>query len=224
MRLAEKIAGEIVMSERPGATLRKWREEFGISQQELARYLGISPSVISDYEAGRRRSPGAATIRRIINALIEMDRARGGSVIKRYEIAGDSGAIIDIREMPEGVGVPRFIDIINGHVVNSVPYERKKIYGYTAVDSIKAIVEFSSTDYHRLYGWSSQRAIIFGSVKYGRSPMIAIRAHPLTPAVVVYAKPERVDPLAVKLADLENVVLVVSEIPVERMVEVLRDL
>ncbi len=32
---------------------------------------------------------------------------------------------------------------------------------------------------HKLYGWSSQRVIFFTEVKMGRSPMIAIRVHPL---------------------------------------------
>ena len=51
-QLAEKMAGEIALSPEPGATMRKWREEFKISQQELARHMTISPSVISDYEKG----------------------------------------------------------------------------------------------------------------------------------------------------------------------------
>ena len=51
--LEEKMAGEITISEDPGAAIRKWREEFGVSKHELATYLDISPSVISDYESGR---------------------------------------------------------------------------------------------------------------------------------------------------------------------------
>ena len=52
----EKIAGEIALSADPGKTIKKWREEFGISQHELADNVGISHSVISDYESGRHRS------------------------------------------------------------------------------------------------------------------------------------------------------------------------
>ncbi|MCL4331308.1 MAG: helix-turn-helix domain-containing protein, partial [Candidatus Thermoplasmatota archaeon] len=58
MDIQEKIAGEITIAENPGETIRKWREEFQVSQLDLARYLEISPSVISDYESGRRKSPG----------------------------------------------------------------------------------------------------------------------------------------------------------------------
>lgn len=55
--LAKRIAGEITLSSDPGKTMRKWREIFGISQTELADYLGVSSSVISDYEGGRRKVP-----------------------------------------------------------------------------------------------------------------------------------------------------------------------
>jgi putative transcriptional regulator len=43
-QLREKMAGEIVLSVDAGKTIRKWREEFGISQQELAKHMVISPS------------------------------------------------------------------------------------------------------------------------------------------------------------------------------------
>jgi predicted transcriptional regulator len=39
---------------------------FKISQTELADHLKLSPSVISDYESGRRKSPGIQTIKKII--------------------------------------------------------------------------------------------------------------------------------------------------------------
>ncbi len=46
--IREKIAGEVVLSPHPGRTLRKWREDFGISQRDLAQHLTTVPSVISD--------------------------------------------------------------------------------------------------------------------------------------------------------------------------------
>ncbi|MBU4201932.1 MAG: helix-turn-helix domain-containing protein, partial [Candidatus Altiarchaeota archaeon] len=56
--ITRKIAGEIVLADAPGKSMRKWREIFGIKQNSLAQKLGISASVISDYESGRRKSPG----------------------------------------------------------------------------------------------------------------------------------------------------------------------
>ena len=72
-QLREKIAGEITLSQDAGKTIRKWREEFHVSQQDLAEYMGVSPSMISDYESGRRKSPGIAIVRRIVDSLIELD-------------------------------------------------------------------------------------------------------------------------------------------------------
>jgi len=83
-RLAEKIAGEITLSPQPGRTIRKWRVIFDISQTELAKVLGISPSVLSDYESGRRKSPGIQNIKRIIEALFEIDEKRGSKVLQKY--------------------------------------------------------------------------------------------------------------------------------------------
>ena len=84
MDIQEKIAGEITIAENPGETIRKWREEFQVSQLDLAKYLEISPSVISDYESGRRKSPGVSSIKKIVHALVELDLKRGGQVLRRY--------------------------------------------------------------------------------------------------------------------------------------------
>ena len=91
--------------------------------------------------------------------------------------------------------------------------------GYTIVDSIKAILSLGSEDYLKIYGSNTERALIFTNVHFGRSPMIAVRAHPLTPAMVVYVQPEKTDPLAVKLARLEGIPLVTTDLPVEEIVK-----
>jgi hypothetical protein len=54
--LARRIAGEIILSARPGATMRKWRELFAVSQLSLSEVMKLSSSVISDYDSGRRKS------------------------------------------------------------------------------------------------------------------------------------------------------------------------
>src|SRR5207253_1938177 len=58
----------------------------------------------------------------------------------------------------------------------------------------------------------AERALFITGVKYGRSPMIAIKAHPLKPAMVVYVQPENIDELAVKLAELDNILLARTEL------------
>ncbi|MEM0366251.1 MAG: helix-turn-helix domain-containing protein, partial [Acidilobaceae archaeon] len=61
--IGKRIAGDIVYSEHTGDSLRKWREYFEVSQSELAKAMGVSASVISDYEKGRR-APGVRFIQR----------------------------------------------------------------------------------------------------------------------------------------------------------------
>ena len=211
MDIQEKIAGEITIAENPGETIRKWREEFQVSQLDLARYLEISPSVISDYESGRRKSPGVTSIRKIVNALVAIALKRGGQVLRRYNSGMPSDAIIDISDYSHDISLERVIRMISGTNYSSIGLNRY-IRGYTIVDGIKAILSFSYSEYSKLYGWSSQRIIFFTEVKLGRSPMIAIRVHPLKPAAVVYIQPDRIDDLAVKLADVENIPLIVTEL------------
>src|SRR3972149_5163077 len=93
-KLAEKMAGEITLSDNAGETLKKWRNAFDISQSDLASFLKVSPSVISDYESGRRKSPGIFIVSKIIDAILDMDVARGGAKIRSYEgmLRGDFNA------------------------------------------------------------------------------------------------------------------------------------
>jgi len=218
-QLREKMAGEIALSEEPGKTIRKWREQFKVSQQDLARHLEVSPSVISDYEAGRRKSPGIVTVRKIVDALIAIDETTGSSVMKQYSLANASESVMAIREFPEDILESKFILTIEGENLTPQVMTDRHLHGYTVIDSIKAITSLDSYDYLKIYGWSSQRALIFTGVKFGRSPMIAIRAHPLKPAMVVYHRPEKVDELAVKLAEIENIPLIRTNMDLKVLID-----
>lgn len=223
--LTEKMAGEITLSNRPGETIRKWREDFRISAKELANHLKTSPSVISDYESGRRKSPGVATVKKIVEALVKIDEERGGAILKQYGIPADSNkAIIDIKEFSTRVSGRTFIDTIKGKILTNKNKTERDLHGYTIIDSLKAIVTLNSTDYLKIYGWSTERALIFTGVKYGRSPMIAVRAHPMKPAMVVFHKPENIDKLAIKLSEAENIPLVTTNLEMEKIIDNLRAL
>ncbi|MGN1045410.1 MAG: helix-turn-helix domain-containing protein [Candidatus Methanomethylophilaceae archaeon] len=217
--LKEKIAGEITLSNEPGMTIRKWREEFGLSQHQLAEAMGVSHSVISDYESGRRKSPGTGVIRKLVDALIFLDIESGSPTISKYLPEKSLECVIAMGEFRSGIPMDVFISEICGQNVNPDRLPSRMVYGYTVVDSLKTILQLSSNDYMKIYGWSTERALIFTDVHYGRSPMIAIRAHPLTPALVVYQRPDAVDPLAVKLARLEGIPLVTTGLEVERIIE-----
>jgi len=219
--LAEKIAGEITLSPNPGRTIRKWREIFEVSQVELARVLDISPSVLSDYESGRRKSPGIKNIRRIVEALFEIDEKRGGKILHKYTSMMEvPEGIIEIMEYPYPISALDFIETIDGKILNSpTDVDKKSIKGFTLVDSIKTIKTITSADFTHLYGWSTERALIFTGIQYGRSPMIAVRVHPMKPTMVVYHKPNAIDPLAIRLADMENIPLVLTNLSLDELIK-----
>ena len=215
--LSEKIAGEITLSPKPGKTIRKWRNIFGISQTELASFLKLSPSVISDYESGRRKSPGIQTVKKIIESLIKIDETLGGKILHQYDsMVKTHDGIIEIMEYPFAVSVDSFIKNISGHILTSGKIGfKKKVKGFTLVDSIKTIENITPIDYANLYGWTPERALIFTGIRYGRSPMIAVRVHPVKPSIVVYHKPGAVDQLAIKLAERENIPLITTDLPLD---------
>jgi putative transcriptional regulator len=71
------IAGSVVLSENPAQQLKYWRKKFGIKQADLARKMDITPSVLSDYEKGRRPSPGVNFIKRYLIALYDLAKSTG---------------------------------------------------------------------------------------------------------------------------------------------------
>lgn len=217
--LGEKIAGEITLSPKPGETIRKWRMTFGISQTDLASHLQMSPSVISDYESGRRKSPGIHTVKKIIEAFLQIDeKQNNGRIIKNYQfIAHNRQGIIDIMEYPYAITITHFVKTIDGKFLTKKADTKGYIKGFTLVDGVEIVKTLNATSYSNLYGWNTERAIIFTGVQYGRSPMIAIRIHPVKPALVVYHQPGAVDPLAVQLADRENIPLVITQISLDEI-------
>ena len=223
-KLAEKMAGEITLSQNPGETIRKWRTSFGISQSELSAYLNVSPSVISDYESGRRKSPGINIIRRVVEALIEIDILKGGKNVRTYATtlySFNPGVIYDMYDYKKPITVSELAERINAIKVYLVDHGRR-LYGHTIVDSLKAILELSSYDFQRLYGWSTERALIFTRVSTGRSPMVAIRVSNLKPSAVVLQGITRVDSIAVRIAEIEQIPVLATTMPVESIIKVLR--
>jgi putative transcriptional regulator len=218
--LAEKIAGEITLSPKPGETLKKWRTTFTIAQAELAHHLGFAQSVISDYESGRRKSPGISSVKKIVEALIEIDEKKhGGAIIQQYQfMVKTQDGIIDIMEYPYPIPAERLIKELKGNVVTSerISLDRA-IKGFTLIDGIETIKTLTAANYPNLYGWSTERALVFTKIQFGRSPMIAIRIHPVKPSLIIYHKPGGVDPLAVQLAERENIPLVITDMPLEEL-------
>jgi putative transcriptional regulator len=121
-------------------------------------------------------------------------------------------------EFDAGVPAKQFLAAIHGKALTKRLPQDREIRGYTVIDSLKAITELGK-DYMQIFGSTTERALVFTGVKYGRSPMIVIRTHPLKPAMVVYARPQQVDDLAVKLAELDNIILARTDLETGALVE-----
>jgi putative transcriptional regulator len=223
IELREKMAGEVVLSPHPGRTLRKWREDFGVSQRDLAKTLTTVPSVVSDYESERRASPGAAFIRRYIDALLQVDGQNGGKVAQRLGLRPHSDGILGMREFAVAVPLATLAEKLNAKAVSHVDIHRD-IHGYTILDAPRAILSIDASRFVEVYGWSTQRALIFANVRYGRSPMVAIRAHPMKPAAVIFSCPGRIDPLAVRLSEVENIPLLTTTLGPSDVLERIEEL
>lgn len=227
--LARTIAGEIVLSENAEGVLKKWRNIFKISQKELANELGITSSVVSDYESGRRSSPGIKVIKKYIDALLRLDTRNGGKVVRSFVKSTPSpplsGSIVDIKEFTSAIRIVDFCKPLNVHFVTKEADISREVYGYTIIDSLRAITELSFSELIKLYGITTQRAMIFTKVSTGRTPMVAIKMTNLHPAVVILHGLTTVDEIAKRIAEAEKIPLAVCRLAtVEDIVATLQHL
>jgi putative transcriptional regulator len=207
----EKIAGNVVSSPDAGRAMKAWREKLGIRQKALAGALKMSASVLSDYESGRRPSPGVKFVRKYVEALVELDEGKG-RVLSTLVSSEKDEAILSIGEFHSPIPASRMLKALDATVIAG-DADQVKLYGYTVVDSIKTIYALSGYDFYRIFGATTERALVFTKVGMGRSPLVAIRVSQLKPRVVVIHGPKEVDPLAVDLARREGLVLALSGAP-----------
>lgn len=60
---------EVTWLRRDGfSAIRAWREHLGVSREELARRLGVTPAAVAQFEAAKAR-PRAATLKKVAAAL-----------------------------------------------------------------------------------------------------------------------------------------------------------
>jgi putative transcriptional regulator len=227
-QLAEKMAGEVALSDDPGATLRKWRTDFEVPQTELADHIGVSPSVISDYESGRRDNPGIGIVQRLVAGLLDIDERRGGEHIRQHArvlSAGfDSDVVHDLREYPANVGVDRVYDAIGAEELSRGGQDT--VAGHTVINSIAAITTLSSDEFYQLYGQSTNRALVFTNVTRGESPLVALRVVSPTPnAVILHGLDgDAVWDHAEDLARIDDFSLAVTDVDLEDLLSGLRSL
>ena len=226
-QLAEKMAGEITLSDSPGHALKKWRMNFEIAPGVLSERLGVSPSVISDYESGRRKSPGTAVVGKIVDTLLNTDEETGGKHIEKFSTmlfsAVEDDVIYDLHEYGSPVPLKDFSDAIGCTLLcGSID---QTLFGYTVVNSLNAILQLSSDEFNRLYGWSTERALVFTNISTGKSPMVAIRVTPFKPRCVVFQGIEvsEVHPIVEKMAERDRITVMCTSMDVDKIVSTLRE-
>jgi len=226
-QLAEKMAGEITLSDSPGHALKKWRMNFEIAPGVLSDRLGVSPSVISDYESGRRKSPGTAVVGKIVDTLLAIDEETDGRHIQKFSTmlfsSVEDDVIYDIHEYATAVPLKDFSEAIGSTLIcGSLD---QVLFGYTVVNSLNAIMQFSSDEFNRIYGWSTERAVIFTNVSTGKSPMVAIRVTPFKPRCVVLQGIEAADvhPIVEKMAERDRITVMCTSMEIDKIVSTLRE-
>ncbi len=211
--IGKRIAGEIVLSPDAGKTIQKWRSIFKIPQRVLAEAMHVMPSVISDYENGRRKSPGIKVVKRIVDAMIALDEKAGGKVIREFssfpmkEILSE--AVLDLKEFHTAISVKDFCKAISANLVVGSGWAGE-LYGYTVIDAHKAIIELPPIEMVKLYGLTSARALVFTGAHSGRSSMVALKVTNLRPGLVVfYGGVGGIDDLAARIAETEKIPIAV---------------
>ncbi len=215
------MAGEISLSENPGRIMRKWRELFHIPQILLAESLGISPSVVSDYESGRRQSPGSRTIKRFVEAIIALDSQNEGQVVNAFQrlmsVEIPTSIIKDISEFHRAIDAQSFLETLRVDLLtcNDLLTDRV-LKGYIVADNSRALQTLSSEGYLKLFWASTERALVITNVKTGRSPLLALQSE-TKPSLLVLHGLEQPDYLAIELAEKERMPLGISRIDTEDM-------
>jgi putative transcriptional regulator len=226
-QLAEKMAGEITLSDSPGHALKKWRMNFEIAPGILADRLGVSPSVISDYEGGRRKSPGTAVVGKIVDTLLAMDEENEGKHIQKFSTMlfsnVEDDVIYDIHEYAAAIPLKDFSEAIGCTLLCGSMDQ--VLFGYTVVNSLNAIMQFSSDEFNRIYGWSTERAVVFTNVSTGKSPMVAIRVTPFKPRCVVLQGLDIADvhPIVEKMAERDHITVMCTMMDIDKIVSTLRE-
>jgi len=206
--------------------MRKWRELFAVSQMRLSDKMIVSGSVISDYESGRRPSPGTKFVRRFVWALVKIDEERGSRFIHEFSklTSSPTNAIVDLREFPIPVRVEYLCRAIEGKSVACLDKYVKEVQGYTVVDAKKAIETLSGLEFSQLFGATTERALVFTDIENGISPMLIVRVSSLKPRLVIFHGTIP-DEYSIRLAEYDGIPLIYSNLPsVEQIVKSLRRL
>lgn len=199
--------------------MKKWREIFEVYQSELADYLKVSPSTISDYESGRRPNPGIKIVKRFVNALFDIDNKRGGKIIQRLtEKDTNHNEYFELYNFSVGITVNELARLLDANIVaNNIDLSSIKIYGYAMLHSIRVMLDMPEELFKVLYIHAAEKAFLFLEVSTGRSPLVVVRIAENKPKVVILHGLDKVDELAKKISERQKIPILTTKLPVEEI-------
>jgi putative transcriptional regulator len=156
-----------------------------------------------------------------------MDEENEGKHIQKYSTMlfsnVEDDVIYDIHEYATAIPLKDFSDAIGCTLLCGSMDQ--VLFGYTVVNSLNAIMQFSSDEFNRIYGWSTERAVVFTNVSTGKSPMVAIRVTPFKPRCVVLQGLDigDVHPIVEKMAERDRITVMCTTMDIDKIVSTLRD-
>lgn len=228
-KLSKYIAGEIALSENPGEAMKKWRDLFGVSQTQLAAQIGVSPSMISDYESGRRKHPGSSTIKKFVEALIGLDENKGFRVVRSFAkifVESPPGVVLETCRLKNPVTGRDVVKTVAGEVVTNEELLTGGIHGYMVVDTNRLLL-LGSEEVNLVLAGSKGWALILTNVENPGPVLAVVRVLGVQPGLVVLQSLSdlSLDELSIKMSELGGFPLVVSKhVGVEKMLKALRRL
>ena len=156
-----------------------------------------------------------------------IDEEDGGRHIQKFTTmlfsSVEDDVIYALHEYETAVPLQKFTDAIGCTLLCGSMDQ--VIFGYTVINSLNAIMQLSSTEFNRIYGWSTERALVFTSVSTGKSPMVAIRVTPFKPRCVVLQGIDAADvhPIVEKMAEKDRITVLCTGMEIEKIVSTLRE-
>jgi len=154
---------------------------------------------------------------------VYIDNERGNPILSKNAGRGGKGrGIFELHEFRHEHAAVDFQKMIGAHgCCKRGPHEVKKLYGYTLMESLKSYSKLPFSQFPKLYGSMSERRIRITQVSTGRSPMVVIRVTPMKPSLVVLHGIKEVDPLAIKIAEREQIPVLATNMDLVKMKEAL---
>jgi putative transcriptional regulator len=160
--LKKEIAGEILISNNLGNTLKKWQNIFEINQKTLAKNIGISNTMLSDYQNGRRLNPNIKFIQKFINSLIENDIKHKEKILKKL-IEHKIELSFETKEFKKGIKIKTLENAQKIKHVN-IKNNNEIIYGITYLDA-NDIPSFEIEDIQKIFGKTNKRIFYISNVR-----------------------------------------------------------